>query len=261
MLNYLSLSKITLLLFLSCPMLALSEETPSWVLGIRNGSEGIKLVSGNKIFYRRIANDVDGDKNLTCEKAVEAAEESLKSEIISEVKIPYTLEIIFYDPKIKDCAATISISSGLMSKLLEISEFKNNEKTLREEVEIKLKKSKLEKVSIENKYNELKKLVSENSDLFDKYNRMMSDYDHAKSIANNRKEKAKMFAISGLRIKEFESKIGEKIEINYDQDSICRHKQNRHYSSNHAGVNVCWTDRFGLPEIVSYCHDGECYAR
>lgn len=261
MLNYLSLSKITLLLLLSCPMLALSEETPSWVLGIRNGSEGIKLVSGNKIFYRRIANDVDGDKNLTCQKAIEAAEESLKSEIFSDVKIPYTLEIIFYDPKIKDCAVTISIMSSLMDKLLELNEFKNNEKAKRNEIEERLKQAKLEKKEAENKLNELNRIVKDNYEVFSKYNRLKSDYDEAKSIATNRYEKAKMFAITGLRKKEFEAKIGEKVEINYDYYGICNRLYKHVYSSNHAGVNVCWTDAFSLPEILMYCHEGACWIK
>lgn len=251
---------IMVLLVFNWPVQA-SEEAPSWVIGIRNGSEGSKLNMGSKIFYRRLIGDVNGDKNLTCQKAIEAAEESLRAEIHFDVKIPYSLEVIYYDNKEKDCAVTISISSKLMNKLLEINEFKKNEKVQREEIEIKLKKSKQEKAGIEKKYNELKQVVKDNYELFEKYNRMMSDYDRAKSIAINRKEKAKMFAITGLRQKEFQSKIGERVEINFDQDSICNRNQNRVYSSNHAGVNVCWTDKYGLPEIVSFCHDGQCFTQ
>jgi hypothetical protein len=237
------------------------DEVPSWVQGIRNGSEGIKLIAGNKIFYRRIVSDIDGDKNLTCQKAVEAAEESLKSEIFSEVKIPYTLEIIFYDPKIKDCAATISISSSLMGKLLELNHFKNNEKIIREDVENKLEKSKQEKVSIENKYNELKKIINENADLFKKYNDMVSDYDRAKSITNNRFKKTELLAVTGLRKKEFESMLGEQVKINFDSDSLCYKKENKIYSSYHAGLNVCWTSSDWQSEIVSFCYGNNCYTR
>lgn len=238
-----------------------SEEVPSWVLGIRNGSEGVKLISGNKIFYRRLISDTDDDKNLACQKAVEAAEDSLKSEIFSEVKIPYTLEIIFYDPKVKDCSVTISISTGLMSKLLELNNFKNNEKTLREEIENKLKKSKIEKISIENKYNELKKIVNDNSDLFKKYNDMISDFDRAKSITKNRFKKAELLAVTGLRVKEYESMIGEHVEINISTDTLCWKNEKTMFSSNHAGLNVCWTTSDKYSEIISFCHGRFCYTR
>lgn len=256
----LSISVFALLVF-SSSLISASEETPSWVLGLRNGSEGIKLVSGNKIFYRRLMSDTDGDKNLTCQKAVEAAEESLKAEIFSDVKIPYTLEIIFYDPKVKDCAVTISILSSLMDKLIEINEYKKNEKGKRDEIEESLKQAKLEKKEAENKLNELNRIVKDNYEVFSKYNRLKSDYDEAKSIATNRYEKAKMFAITGLRKKEFEAKIGEKVEINFDYDGICNRLYKRVHSSNHAGLNVCWTDMYGLPEIVMYCHEGACWVK
>lgn len=253
--------KVTILSLLITSSLHAAEQAPSWVLGIRNGTEGIKLVSGKKIFYRRLVSDTDDDKNLTCQKAIEATEDSLKSEIFSEVKIPYTLEVIFYDPKFKDCAATISISTDLLNKLLELNKFKNNEKNLRLEVENKLRKSKQEKMDVEGKYNELKEIVNANAELFKKYNNMISDYERAKSITENRFKKAELLAVTGLRLKEFKSILGEDVEINFDQNSLCYNKENKVYSSNHAGLNVCWTDRYGLPEIVSFCHGRSCYTR
>lgn len=253
--------KITILSLLITTSLHASEQAPSWVLGLRNGSEGIKLVSGNKIFYRRLMSNTDGDKNLTCQKAVEAAEESLKSEIFSDVKIPYTLEIIFYDEKIKDCAVTISILTSLMDKLIEINEYKKNEKVKRDEIEESLKQAKLEKKEVMNKLNELSRIVKDNYEVFSKYNRIKSDFAEAKSIATNRYEKAKMFAITGLRKNEFEAKIGEKVEINWDWYSACRRLQDRVHFSNHAGLEVCWTTGDRLSEIVSFCFEGSCYKR
>lgn len=248
----------TLILLLMSALYA-TEQAPSWVQGIRNGTEGIKLVSGKKIFYRRLVSDTEDDKNLTCQKAIEAAEDSLKSEILSDVKIPYTLEVIFYDPKIKDCSVTISISNDLMNKLLELNKFKNEEKKLRLEVEADLKMSKNEKADIEKKYAELKVLVNKNSDLFNKYNNMMSDYDRAVSITKNRANKAQQLAVSGLRLKEFQSMMKEHVEINIAPEALCYTKLRNMLSSNHAGVNVCWTTVDNSSEIVAYCFEDNCY--
>ena len=252
---------ILFIIFFTIQVYAREDEVPSWVQGIRSGQEGIKLVIGNKIFYRRQVANIDDDKNTTCQKAIEATEESLKAEITFDVKIPYTLELIFYDEKIKDCSVTISVAPTLMNKLFEIEAFKKNEKKERATIEARLKESKAEKNELELKNKQLNQLISDNRDLFDRNARIDSNYERALSITSNRYAKAEMFAITGLRVREFQSLIGEKVEINFDQDSICNKKENKVYSSNHAGLNVCWSDKYGLPEIVSFCHDNQCFVR
>ena len=252
---------ILFIIFFTIQVYAREDEVPSWVQGIRSGQEGIKLVIGNKIFYRRQVANINDDKNTTCQKAIEATEESLKAEITFDVKIPYTLELIFYDEKIKDCSVTISVAPTLMNKLFEIEAFKKNEKKERAVIEVKLKESTAEKKELNKKNNQLNQLISENRGLFEHINRMNSDYQNAQELIINRYKKAEMFAITGMRLKDFERHIGERVAINIETDSTCYKRQGLMTSSNHSGLNVCWSASYGLPEIVSYCYKGQCFTR
>lgn len=258
--NYMKALCLTLIFLLSESVFSEELDTPSWVLGLRNGQEGVKLIAGNKIFYRRQVSNQSDDKEGTCNQAISAAEESLKKEIHYEIKIPYTLEIVFYDKKAQDCSVTISISAGLLSKLQEIDSLKKQEEKSRKEIEQKLKLARDENKKTQKDYDELLKIVTENKQLFQNIQFLNDSIATAQAIVKNRSARAKKFAFNGLRVNEFRKMINENVEINVDIDSLCYTKLKYIHSSNHAGVNVCWSSGSREAEIVSFCYGKGCYS-
>ncbi len=102
------MKKLILLSFLvSCAHEPLKVERPHWVEAVRTGEEAMKVTNGSKTFYRRIAGSSDLTKQTSCNLAVMKVEEDLKKEF-TEGKVPYVVEVLFYDDEHKDCAVTIS---------------------------------------------------------------------------------------------------------------------------------------------------------
>lgn len=82
-------------------------ERPYWVEAVRSGEEALRVTQGNKTFYRRIAGSADVTKQTACNLVIMKAEEDLRKEF-PDTKVPYTVEVLYYDVEHKDCAVTIS---------------------------------------------------------------------------------------------------------------------------------------------------------
>ncbi len=100
----------------SCSQLPPSK--PSWVDGIRLGNETLKLSNGSKTYYRRIAGSEALSKQTSCNLVIMKAEEDLRKEFPSELKIPYVVEVLYYDDEFKDCAVTISVSNSFQGRTI-----------------------------------------------------------------------------------------------------------------------------------------------
>lgn len=98
-----------LFLLFSCAQNAITER-PLWVDAIRKGEESLKVTNGSKVYYRRIAGSSDVSRQTSCNLVIMKAEEDLRKEYPFEDKIPYNVEVLYYDPDHKDCAVTISVS-------------------------------------------------------------------------------------------------------------------------------------------------------
>lgn len=83
---------------------------PSWVEAVRKGEESLKVNYGSKTYYRRIAGSSEVSKQTACNLVIMKAEEDLRKEYPSQEKIPYNVEVLYYDPEHRDCAVTISVS-------------------------------------------------------------------------------------------------------------------------------------------------------
>lgn len=102
------MKKILLLSFLiSCAQEPLRPQKPYWVEAIRSGEEALRVSNGQKTFYRRIAGSPDLTKQTSCNLVIMKAEEDLRKEF-PDSKVPYAVEVLFYDEEHKDCAVTIS---------------------------------------------------------------------------------------------------------------------------------------------------------
>lgn len=96
----------------SCSGQRLVTKAPSWVEAIRSGDESLKVTNGNKTFYRRIAGSKELSQQTSCNLVVMKAEEDLKKEFPHVSKIPYVIEVLYYDKNHNDCAVTISIQGA-----------------------------------------------------------------------------------------------------------------------------------------------------
>lgn len=99
------------LLLLSCAQQAITER-PQWVDAIRRGEESLKVTNGSKVYYRRIAGSPDVSRQTSCNLVIMKAEEDLRKEYPLEGKIPYNVEVLYYDPDHRDCAVTISLNKS-----------------------------------------------------------------------------------------------------------------------------------------------------
>ncbi len=100
-----------LLLLLVCVACSYHDEkshAPSWVDAIRNGEETLKVASGSKTFYRRVAGGPSVSRQTSCELVVMKAQEDIKKEYPGEI-IPHSVEVLFYDNFHQDCAVTLSV--------------------------------------------------------------------------------------------------------------------------------------------------------
>lgn len=89
------------------------ELRPGWVDSVRSGEETLKVVHGSKTYYRRIAGSSAVSKQTSCNLVIMKAEEDLKKEFPDLAKIPYAVEVLFYDVEHQDCAVTISVANNL----------------------------------------------------------------------------------------------------------------------------------------------------
>lgn len=101
-------------------------EVPSWVSSVREGKAALKIPHGQKTFYRRIAGNKDLSRDVSCDLVIETAEEDIKKEFPLFPKVPYTVEVLFYDEDHKDCAVTLSVEKKYETNLEELAHY--NEK-------------------------------------------------------------------------------------------------------------------------------------
>jgi hypothetical protein len=254
---------ICIFLFISCSQLRNNKtETPSWVEGIRSGSESLRVVNGNKIFYRRILKANNEDEQSVCAKVLDVAARDIQTEFLVVTKIPYTLEYLHYDDKYEDCSVTLSISTQMSSRLIEIKEIKKDHNEIVSHLEDKWREARKEKESIERRNQELEAYIRQNQHLLQKYNDQVSNLNHVMAMLKDRRERASESALTGLSKRDFRNLVGHDVSIVYDLNSKCWSNFYSAYISYHGATIVCWSgsDR---SFVRGYCDiaKGSCFTR
>ncbi len=213
-----------LLLLASCAHEKVKEAGPHWVSGIRSGEEALKVPHGTKTFYRRIAGSKQISKQTSCELAVIKAEEDIKKEYPLLPKIPYSVEVLFYDEEYQDCAVTLSVNSGLSQQYAEI-------KKLHED-SVKYRKELLAKTDV--------------------------TADEAAEILNIRSQMAIEYALTGLTKGDFEKYTKETVVLN-DGANLCSPVFQTNSYSIHGTTHICWVG----DTVKGYCTvlDKVCWNR
>ena len=254
---------ICFFIFISCSQLRMNNiETPSWVEGIRSGSESLRVINGSKILYRRILKANQEDEQSVCSKVLDMAARDIQTEFLVDTKIPYTLEYLHYDEKNEDCSVTLSISSQMSSRLIEIKEIKKNHNMIVSDLEDKWREARKEKESIERRNQELEAYIRQNQHLLQKYNDQVSNLNKAWAMLKDRKERASESALTGLSKKEFRRLVGHEVNIVYDLNTKCWSTFNSSHISYHGATIVCWSGS-DQAFVRGYCDTakGSCFTR
>jgi hypothetical protein len=211
-------------LLASCALAPHSLDRPDWVTAIRNGDEALKVPHGSKVYYRRIAGSPQYSRQVSCELAVRKAEEDLKKEYPLQGQLPFTVEVIFYDPQFHDCAVTISVGQDLASKYAEVKEQHQDYLRRRDQLNAQ------ETVTAE----------------------------EAAELLQLRSQSAMEFAITGLTREEFEKFAKDKVHLNLAGGDCQRAFRAPAYSV-HGTTQVCWQGE----HVVGYCTglDRQCWTR
>lgn len=178
---------------------------PSWVSSIRSGEEKLKVSHGSKTYYRRIAGGPELSKQTACELVVLKAEEDIRKEYPLYPKIPFTVEVLYYDDFHKDCAVTVSLEKEF--KVSEEELALTEEKALKRMAELQAKET--------------------------------VTPDEAAEIINLRSEIATKFALTGLTLGEFEKFSREKVSL-IQETSLCSETFQARAYSIHGKIEVCW---------------------
>jgi hypothetical protein len=233
---------LMLILLISCSHFkGKSPETPAWVNGIREGSESLKVINGNKVFYRRILKADDENQQSVCTKVLDLAARDIQTEFLIDTKIPYTLEYLHYDEEYEDCSVTLSISSQMSSRLIEIKEIKKNHDEIVSDLEDKWREARKEKESIERRNHELEAYIRQNQHLLQKYNDHLSSLNKAWAMLKDRKERASESALTGLSKKEFQRLVRHDVTISFSTSSKCWDAFKSAHLSYHGTTTVCWS--------------------
>ncbi|MBR1777433.1 MAG: PEGA domain-containing protein [Alphaproteobacteria bacterium] len=101
---------IPVLFLAACAQSTYSESAPSWVNSLRSGNSTLKIISGDKVLFRsNFKSDKISDREELCNLSVEQNEKFIRKTYPHSRTIPMTVELRYYDPKVKDCSTTISV--------------------------------------------------------------------------------------------------------------------------------------------------------
>ncbi|MCQ2966597.1 MAG: hypothetical protein MJ250_07685 [Alphaproteobacteria bacterium] len=203
---------LVFLLFLSaCTQdLVYSEIAPSWVNSLRSGDSRLRLVNGNKILFRTNYSDATiKNKNNLCSEAIKQNTDFIKKSYPYISQIPMNIELVFYDPKVKDCSTTISISKELIDSAgilkAQKSDYDKQIKkiaTEKKKVDQQLASANQENTLLQQKILKLNNLLEQNQG-YAKQIRNLEDY--VDSLRNERKQidkKVNEFIYTGMTKRE-----------------------------------------------------------
>jgi hypothetical protein len=251
--------KILLFIFIisSCSTLKTPKApSPSWVEGIRNGTESLRIINGNKVFYRRILKANKDSEQETCEKVLGMAASDIQKEFLIDTKIPYTLEYLHFDDDFDDCSVTLSISTQLTSRLMEIKEITNNHKEIVSDLEDRWIEARKDKEKIEIRNRELEAYIRQNQHLLSKYDDYVSNVNKAWAMLKDKRQRASESALTGLSKNEFKRLVGHEVTILFSTDTPCWNYFRSSDVSYHGTTIVCWTEK-EKAFIQGYCDAGK----
>ena len=213
-----------LIFTVSCAHEPTQISRPGWVEAIRSGEEGLKVVQGNKVFYRRLAGTKVMNQQAACDLAVIRVEEDIRKEFPQLTSVPYAIEVLVYDPEFGECAVTASVNSNVPSRYAELTVMAKEDAQRKREIASK-------------------ETVSE---------------DEATELLQHRSQTATRYALTGMTKAEFEKFAQDKVFMNIG-GSACEGAFKTDAYSIHGTTHICWRGE----NILGYCttKDSQCWTK
>jgi hypothetical protein len=183
----------------------------------------MKVHNGSKFLYRRISGGPEFTREVSCELVVHKVEEDIRKERPHLLKIPFTVEVLYYDDERKDCAVTASVEEKLLQRTPSSS---YDGHALERLDALKAKK-------------------------------ILSDLEVAE-LLSLRAQVASLYALAGLSLLEFQKYTKEDVSIIEGKGLCTRSFPQANYSV-HGPVQVCWEHEL----VKGYCSSktGQCWIR
>lgn len=236
---------------------------PSWIQGIRNGDESLRVVNGDRVFFRRLLTQNDEGSEELCARVLALVQEDLNNESALGVRLPFTLDYLLYDPLMRECAVTISISSNLLGKVAEIKAM--NEKHIEEKKELirSYEEESRHRNELQAEMKKLQIFIVTNKHLAEKVSHLQGNVESIRRIIAGSREKAMSVFLTGMSVRQFKSASGESPRISYTGSDLCYQSFKTFQHSPHGNVHVCWIGRFRNESIVGICdvRTKNCFTR
>jgi hypothetical protein len=266
--NYFRLAFLTKMTFLSGCLshfdTVSQKDIPSWVHGIKSGEESLRIINGNRIFFRRIVSDDSLNKDEMCEKALSEVKNDLQSESSINVKIPYTLDYLLYVPKFESCAVTISVSNEVLSRVQEIKSLNEKYEEEISRINSQLDEERSKNEHIKEKNQMLERYISSNAHLLERQNILNNQYEAIRQGILREEDKVSRYFLTGMKLQDLEKLISKKINIIVGQKTPCWDHYSTWNISVHGKTHVCWQgSRFTGAYIRGTCDttNRNCYYR
>jgi hypothetical protein len=271
-----------------------TQNHPSWVIGLEDGTGSIKVPTGTKIFYRAIVSNANsGNSQETqdlCDRAIEKAANYLKQDYPDLTStVPFSVEVVYPFPDEKKCAATISVkpqnlemAKKIKDEMERLEEQKNDLLNLQTQQLADLKmqtEEEREKISSEREELEAQKfklqkqkdyllyLARNNQEAIVANNSIQSKIQLAQNNLKNEENLVKSVLFYGLKHKEL-NKLLPDIEIvaTFDASSPCYKNFGDDRVSAIGKTHVCWK-KYGSSYydifVTRYCdiESNQCWTR
>jgi hypothetical protein len=239
------------------------EHLPSWIQGIRSGDESLRVVNGDRVFFRRLIAQKEEDAEELCSRVLALVQDDLNNESAQGIRLPFTLDYLLYDPSMRECAVTISVSSSLIGKVAEIKVMKEKHDEEKKELIRSYEEESKHRIELQAEIKKLQIFIANNKHLAEKVSLLQGKVESIRRTIASSREKAKSVFMTGMNVRQFKTVTGETPRISYTGSDLCYQSFKTFQHSPHGNVHVCWIGRFRQESIVGICdvRTKNCFTR
>lgn len=236
---------------------------PSWVEGVRNGEESLRVINGNRVFFRRILSQKQEHPDETCSNVLRLVQRDLANESIDEIIVPHSLEYLLFDHEAKECAVTISVGTDLLSKISAIKSMKDKFLKEKEEINKRYQNEIEQRKVLELKIGDLQSFILKNRHLLEKLNNLSSTVESIRKGITEDRDRVRNSFYTGMSRNQLRKIAGKEPSVAMHGVDLCYRHFRTFYSSPHGNVHVCWTGDRNNEFLAGICdvRENRCFTR
>jgi hypothetical protein len=240
-----------------------ASDVSSWIEGVRSGEESLRVINGAKVMFRRISHDKEISKDEQCNRAIKLVEEDLAREAGVEMRIPYTLDYLYYDSNLKDCAVSISVSQQIIGKIKDLKMLKEAHEKEKDEIYQKMAQEKNINQELVDKNKELQNFILKNQKLLEKHGSLNNQYSLVQSALVAERDRVMSLHLRGMSISQFKKVIGVHPHIIMASGDTCYWHFKTYSASVHGNYQACWQGSYRNAYLLGVCDTraNKCYSR